>query len=329
LSPPGRPGYNGVREARSVGAREREVIVMSLGRAGGNQTIVEHDSGRSVVKTVAMTHDVFGRMLTWSDGTDTETHTYRGAEYYNRDGLGSVRNLTDANENVQSQLAYTAFGGTYPFGSISGAFQRYTFTGRESSGHSVAGAPMFYRYRQYSPGLGRFGRRDPVLGGDPQFNAYGYPLNAPVRHVDPMGTKLYATTPDAAEAIRLKLMEVGLTVTVKKASNGSFEIGITSGGMMPDTFAEAIKRHDSHSKIGPWIGAAVDARFDVFVTDVDLPSDTPNIPLDPFNTMADLSQAEADIVRIESPTRHRPWFREYSTHPQKTPPPPKPPPPHV
>jgi hypothetical protein len=57
---------------------------------------------------------------------------------------------------------YTAFGGTYPFGSISGAFQRYTFTGRESSGHSAAGAPMFYRNRAYSPGLGRFGRRDPM-----------------------------------------------------------------------------------------------------------------------------------------------------------------------
>jgi RHS repeat-associated protein len=211
---------------------------------GENTEIVEHDSGENVVKTITMTYDVFGRMLTWSDGTDTETHTYRGAEwhrattasggtttrylydgdnvvgdlvsgtftrqyvtpfldenvsmtviggedagvyYYNRDGLGSVRNLTDANENVQSQLAYTAFGGTYPFGSISGAFQRYTFTGRESSGHSAAGAPMYYRNRQYSPSLGRFGRRDPVLDTRNNFAPYVSVRNRPIGDVDPSG----------------------------------------------------------------------------------------------------------------------------------------------
>jgi RHS repeat-associated protein len=82
---------------------------------------------------------------------------------------------------------YTAFGGTYPFGSISGAFQRYTFTGRESSAHNAAGAPMFYRNRMYSTALGRFGRRDPVVGGDPLYNGYVFPGNDPCDYSDPLG----------------------------------------------------------------------------------------------------------------------------------------------
>jgi hypothetical protein len=46
---------------------------------------------------------------------------------------------------------------------------------------------MFYRNRMYSPGLGRFGRRDLVLGGDPQFNTYVFPWSAPVDTHDAYG----------------------------------------------------------------------------------------------------------------------------------------------
>jgi RHS repeat-associated protein len=81
----------------------------------------------------------------------------------------------------------TAFGFPYsPATQISeGLAQRYTFQGREASGN--AGAPMYYRNRQYSANLGRFGRRDPVLGGDPLYNAYGFPTDDPVTWADPLG----------------------------------------------------------------------------------------------------------------------------------------------
>jgi RHS repeat-associated protein len=82
---------------------------------------------------------------------------------------------------------YTAFGFPYsPATQISeGLTQRYTFQGREASAN--AGAPMYYRYRMYSAGLGRFGRRDPMLGGDPLYNAYGFPTENAPRHLDPYG----------------------------------------------------------------------------------------------------------------------------------------------
>jgi RHS repeat-associated protein len=83
----------------------------------------------------------------------------------------------------------TAFGFPYsPATQISeGLAQRYTFQGREAS---AVGGPMFYRHRNYSAGLGRFNRRDPVLGGDPLFNAYGFPTHNPIMQVDPLGDRL-------------------------------------------------------------------------------------------------------------------------------------------
>jgi RHS repeat-associated protein len=79
----------------------------------------------------------------------------------------------------------TAFGET--FKKTDPIQQRYTFAGREASSHASAGAPMFYRNRMYVPALGRFGRRDPKLGGDPLYNAYGFPRSNSVDFVDPMG----------------------------------------------------------------------------------------------------------------------------------------------
>lgn len=77
----------------------------------------------------------------------------------------------------------TAFGET--FGPTPNIQQRYTFAGREASSH--AAAPMFYRNRMYATRLGRFSRRDPKLGGDPLYNAYGFSTGNPVMYVDPMG----------------------------------------------------------------------------------------------------------------------------------------------
>lgn len=80
---------------------------------------------------------------------------------------------------------WTAFGENYAPGTSVTVAQRYAFQGREAG---VAGAPMFYRNRAYFDGLGRFGRRDLKLGGDPLYNAYGFPTEAPVMRGDPYGT---------------------------------------------------------------------------------------------------------------------------------------------
>jgi RHS repeat-associated protein len=64
--------------------------------------------------------------------------------------------------------------------------QRYTYTGREKS--AVSGAPMYYRYRMYQPGVGRFGGRDPAgYANSALGNLYKYVHNRPTTLVDPMG----------------------------------------------------------------------------------------------------------------------------------------------
>ena len=127
--------------------------------------------------------------------------------YYHRDGIGSVRGLTDGGQNVVNKYSFTAFGEPYAPGTsvTAGLEQRYTFQGREASGN--AGAPMYYRNRMYSANLGRFGRRDPVLGGDYLFNSYGFPGENAVMGLDPMGEDI-RDDPAYGIAAAIKLLEI-------------------------------------------------------------------------------------------------------------------------
>ena len=106
--------------------------------------------------------------------------------WYSQDGLGSVRTLRDAGGGVVNRYDYTAFGETWAPGTSVSVGQRYTFTGREASPLGSIGAPMYYRYRGYFPGMGRFGGRDPIgeYGG---VNLYTYAENSPVRLTDRYG----------------------------------------------------------------------------------------------------------------------------------------------
>jgi RHS repeat-associated protein len=107
------------------------------------------------------------------------------AYYYSQDGLGSVRTLTDAKGAVQNAYDYTAFGIPTATTTSETVNNRYTYTGREAS---PVGGPMYYRYRHYYPGVGRFGRRDPIYtaGG---VNVYAYVGNQPLNRIDPLGMK--------------------------------------------------------------------------------------------------------------------------------------------
>ncbi len=49
-------------------------------------------------------------------------------------------------------------------------------------------AKRAYRYdRQYSPSIGRWLSKDPILFGGGQTNLYGYVLNDPINWIDPQG----------------------------------------------------------------------------------------------------------------------------------------------
>ena len=121
---------------------------------------------------------------TWNAGKRGSRET--GKLYYSHDGLGSVRTLTDGAGVVQNRYDYAAFGEAYAPGTSAAVSQRYTYTGREKS--AVSGAPMYYRYRHYELGIGRFGARDP-LGYREGVNLYVYVDNNPTIWYDPTGTQ--------------------------------------------------------------------------------------------------------------------------------------------
>jgi RHS repeat-associated protein len=86
--------------------------------------------------------------------------------YYSQDGLGSVRTLTDGSGMVANRYDYTAFGQAAPAGIHTAGHeaqqtvdQRYTYTGREATQDPSL---MYYRWRMYAPGVGRFAQRDPI-----------------------------------------------------------------------------------------------------------------------------------------------------------------------
>ncbi|MHC4872987.1 MAG: RHS repeat domain-containing protein [Planctomycetota bacterium] len=86
--------------------------------------------------------------------------------YYSQEGLGSVRTLSDDNGDVVNHYDYDAFGSRHSDNSKVTVEQRYGFTGREKA--SEAGL-MYYRWRMYDSGIGRFVHRDPIFADLNQF----------------------------------------------------------------------------------------------------------------------------------------------------------------
>jgi RHS repeat-associated protein len=93
---------------------------------------------------------------------------------------------------VANRYDYTAFGSAAPAGIHAAGHeaqqtvdQRYTYTGREATQDPSI---MYYRWRMYAPGTGRFGRRDPILYlGSPDGNLYNYVFSRPTYMIDPYG----------------------------------------------------------------------------------------------------------------------------------------------
>ncbi|MHC4620795.1 MAG: RHS repeat domain-containing protein [Planctomycetota bacterium] len=127
------------------------------------------------------------------DGSDTLVATYvtpalddnvslttgGSTYYYMKDGLGSIRNLIDANEATQNTYDYYAFG--KELGSWSETVtNRYTYTARE---HDPESEQYYYRARYYD-GNGHFIRRDPARS---DIGLYVYVDSMPIGRIDPWG----------------------------------------------------------------------------------------------------------------------------------------------
>jgi len=100
--------------------------------------------------------------------------------YYHADHLGSIKILTDENENVVATYQYDAFGTILQeIGSINNP---YRFTGREWDAESGL---YYYRARYYDAVFGRFLQKDPA--GVEEGNLYTYVKNNPINYKDPSG----------------------------------------------------------------------------------------------------------------------------------------------
>jgi len=104
--------------------------------------------------------------------------------WYNKDGLGSVRALTNSSGVVTSTNSYSAFG------------LNAGETGKAGNTHGFAGEQLdptglyFNRARYFSPSLGRFIGRDDI--GEGSSSRYAYTSNNPLAYIDPTGNYQYA-----------------------------------------------------------------------------------------------------------------------------------------
>ena len=106
--------------------------------------------------------------------------------YYHTNDVGNVVALTDPNEQVTDQYAYTPFGLLTQQGTTPNPF---TFVGGLGV-MAEADDLYFMRARFYDPDTGRFLGKDPVEGvfADPgSFHRYVYAFNRPTLLVDPQG----------------------------------------------------------------------------------------------------------------------------------------------
>jgi RHS repeat-associated protein len=100
--------------------------------------------------------------------------------FYFRDGLGSIREITDGMGTVEDSYAYGAWGElrvqnvTVP--------NSYGYTGREFSEDGL----YFFRARYMDPGVGRFLSEDKIKLFL-RMKHYAYCLNSPIEFRDPMG----------------------------------------------------------------------------------------------------------------------------------------------
>ncbi len=121
------------------------------------------------------------------------------------DGLGSVRQLVDAQGNVVQSYTYSPFGELIAAQGNRSSALRYT--GEQSDDDTGL---VYLRARWYDPSTGRFTTRDPFQGlaGYPQTqHAYVYSLNNPINVTDPSGE--FVETPWDVLMVGLDLLFLG------------------------------------------------------------------------------------------------------------------------
>jgi RHS repeat-associated protein len=109
--------------------------------------------------------------------------------FYTKDHLGSIRELTDDNQNVVARYSYDPWGRRTKVSGLEDA--DFGYTGHFE--HSTSGLTLTW-YRAYDAELARWLSRDPmenITGEMPELeegpNLYAYVDNDPLNYIDPLG----------------------------------------------------------------------------------------------------------------------------------------------
>jgi len=116
--------------------------------------------------------------------------TYSQADpYYQYDGLGSTREITNGSETTTDTYLYRGFGEQLV---VSGTTHNsFRYVGEHGYYHDAETGNAYIRWRIYSPSIGRFTSTDPVGFVDGP-NQYVVVLNDPINSIDPSGLVLAA-----------------------------------------------------------------------------------------------------------------------------------------
>ncbi len=110
--------------------------------------------------------------------------------FYNRDHLGSIREVVDASGKVKQVTNYYPFGAPYADSPVNPDHQPYKYNGKELD--RMHGLNTYdYGARQYYPILCRWDRVDPLCEKYYAISPYAYCNNNPVRFVDPDGRDVW------------------------------------------------------------------------------------------------------------------------------------------
>ena len=103
--------------------------------------------------------------------------------YYNKDHLGSIREVVDANGNIRQVTNYYPFGAPYADSPVNPDHQPYKYNGKELD--RMHGLDTYdYGARQHDPILARWDRMDPLCEKTPGISPYVYCKDNPVKFVD-------------------------------------------------------------------------------------------------------------------------------------------------
>jgi len=100
------------------------------------------------------------------------------ARYFEYDGLGSVRQLTDSTGAIQLTQTFDPYGNGYAKSGT--ATSNFGYTGEQTDSNGF----VYLRARYYQPGMGRFFGVDPSRQ---EMNNYAYVMGNPIMHTDPSG----------------------------------------------------------------------------------------------------------------------------------------------